>query len=231
MIYITLYCSVNARYRDPAENASPLTNKSDIFLNYLREGAMLLTNPVFYQDIYFRRWKMKRFSLLMCVVAVLFSATMSFAQRERDEGCRGKACSTEARGENEERELDLQERRLEMQFDQAKREIELEKLKRGAHSGRRHPMVGPRRSGHHGMKTGMRRPGGCPMMKGKSGCKKMAGPILLLMFIVSILLSVWVYKDIRKRDSDSGIWIVIVFLTGLFGAAVYAIVRIGDDKK
>lgn len=56
-------------------------------------------------------------------------------------------------------------------------------------------------------------------------------PLLAVILIVNILTAVWVYKDIRQRDSGSGIWIVIALLTGLLGTLVYAVVRLGDEKK
>lgn len=71
---------------------------------------------------------------------------------------------------------------------------------------------------------------GCPMMQRKKAagfCAFMFG----IMLVVHILVAIWVYNDIRKRNSGSGIWIVIALLTGLFGTAVYALVRIGDSNK
>ena len=56
-------------------------------------------------------------------------------------------------------------------------------------------------------------------------------PILLLCIIVHILVAIWVYQDIRKRNAGSGIWIVIALIAGLLGTLVYAIVRIGDVKQ
>jgi hypothetical protein len=56
-------------------------------------------------------------------------------------------------------------------------------------------------------------------------------PLLLLIVIINILVAVWVYQDIRRRNAGSGIWIVIALLAGLLGVLVYAIVRIGDDDK
>jgi len=58
------------------------------------------------------------------------------------------------------------------------------------------------------------------------------GPLLALLVlgsaIIHILLAVWVYQDLRRRNTGSGIWIVITLLAGLCGAAVYALVRIGE---
>ena len=56
-------------------------------------------------------------------------------------------------------------------------------------------------------------------------------PFLLLVIIVHILVAVWVYQDIRKRNAGSGIWIVIALVAGLLGVLVYAVVRIGDNDK
>jgi len=57
------------------------------------------------------------------------------------------------------------------------------------------------------------------------------GLILLICLTVHILLAVWVYMDIRQLNCGSGIWIVIALLTGLMGALVYAVVRIGDSRQ
>lgn len=54
--------------------------------------------------------------------------------------------------------------------------------------------------------------------------------LLLICAVVHILVAVWVYMDIRQLNSGSGIWIVIALLTGLLGALVYSVVRIGDIR-
>jgi hypothetical protein len=53
----------------------------------------------------------------------------------------------------------------------------------------------------------------------------------IICLLVNILTAVWVYQDIKIRHVGSGIWVVIALLTGLFGAFVYAIVRLGDTPK
>ncbi len=58
-----------------------------------------------------------------------------------------------------------------------------------------------------------------------------AHPLLLLVLVVHILCAVWVYQDIRRRAGGSGIWIVIALLTGLLGTLVYAVVRLGESQK
>ena len=59
----------------------------------------------------------------------------------------------------------------------------------------------------------------------------LCGITLAILLVVHILLTVWVYTDIRGRNSGSGIWITVTLLTGLLGAAVYALVRIGDARS
>jgi len=59
-------------------------------------------------------------------------------------------------------------------------------------------------------------------------CARGMGFLMLLCATIHILLAVWVYQDIRRRNAGSGIWIVVALLTGLLGTAVYALVRIGD---
>jgi hypothetical protein len=57
------------------------------------------------------------------------------------------------------------------------------------------------------------------------------GVLLLICAVVHILVAVWVYMDIRQLNRGSGLWIVIALLTGLLGALVYAVVRIGDGRQ
>ena len=65
----------------------------------------------------------------------------------------------------------------------------------------------------------------------KHNCGEKMAPLLIICFVVHVLLAVWVYQDIRKRSSGSGIWIVIVLLTGLLGVLPYAIVRLSDGRE
>ena len=111
--------------------------------------------------------------------------------------------------EQREREMELQHRDAEMGIEQEMQRLELEERKmhleremqQREHAGHRT---------HHG--------------------EKAAHPLLLLLLVVHILLAVWVYTDIRKLNSGSGIWIVIALLTGLLGTLVYAVVRMGDAR-
>ncbi|MHC5059465.1 MAG: hypothetical protein ACYTFK_00030 [Planctomycetota bacterium] len=101
--------------------------------------------------------------------------------------------------------LALQQQEAEMGFHQEMRDIELQK--------------------HH------------LALKNKQQRKKRPGedgvmPLLAVICgIVNILVAIWIYQDIRKRNAGSGLWIVIGLLTGLLGALVYAVVRIGDNRQ
>jgi Flp pilus assembly protein TadB len=55
--------------------------------------------------------------------------------------------------------------------------------------------------------------------------------ILILILVMNVLCSIWVYQDIQKKSHESGIWIVVALLTGLIGTLVYAVIRIGDVTK
>ena len=103
--------------------------------------------------------------------------------------------------EIEEMEMGLEQRRAEMEHENQMRELELEK-----HRAQ--------------MKKFYHRPDKDKYM-----------PLVLLCLVVNILLAVWVYQDIRKRGTGSGIWIVIALIAGLLGALVYAVVRLGDVKQ
>jgi len=106
--------------------------------------------------------------------------------------------------------MGLQQCEAEMDFDQKMREIELEK--------------------HHIALEHERRPQKYPACFDHCRKGKMFG-LLVIACIVHILVAVWVYQDIRRRNAGSGIWIVIALLTGLLGALVYAVVRLGDSRQ
>jgi hypothetical protein len=121
--------------------------------------------------------------------------------------------------ELEEREIELEGQRREMEMEIAEREIGLEGHRRMAdlkmksqEMGLKYPQkMSGKHPGHH---------------------KRMMCPIFIVVtLIVHILLSVWVYQDIRRRNRGSGLWIAIALLTGLLGTGVYAIVRIGDKDQ
>ncbi|MFH1718849.1 MAG: hypothetical protein ABIF19_15950 [Planctomycetota bacterium] len=66
--------------------------------------------------------------------------------------------------------------------------------------------------------------------RAREGHKEKVHPLLLLVVVIHILVAVWVHMDIRQLNRGSGIWVVIALLAGLFGALVYAVVRLGDGR-
>jgi hypothetical protein len=55
--------------------------------------------------------------------------------------------------------------------------------------------------------------------------------VVLVWLIANILLTVWIYSDIRKRGDGPGILIALALFAGIPAALIYALVRIGDKKS
>ena len=126
-------------------------------------------------------------------------------------------------------ELELEKQQSELEFHRNMRSLELEKgkmeLKKAGDArppqgfGPGHPQFGPQPP-----------PCGKVCLAIAHKIKHMMGMMFIIGVIAHILLTVWVYQDIRKRNAGSGIWIVLTLLTGICGALLYALVRIGDSK-
>jgi len=112
--------------------------------------------------------------------------------------------------ELERRKIELMKLEREMDFEQKMREIELEK-NRMALKKKRSPHKQP------------------PFFT--LGRRRNMFPLLAVCFVVHILVGVWVYQDIRRRNAGSGLWIALGLLTGLLGALVYAVARLGDSRQ
>lgn len=109
-----------------------------------------------------------------------------------------------------ERQLDIEERESGLEFENAMRKLKMEERKLELDKKRQALERRERRQPTH-------REAG-------------RGLFLAVCVIVNLLLAIWVYQDIRKRNAGSGIWIVVTLLAGVFGAIVYAIIRIGDKE-
>ncbi len=147
--------------------------------------------------------------LLFAVFAGTVLAAMSFAQEPFEEGP-GPAEALERQIHMRNMQLELQQHEAKMNFNQEMREIELQKHRlalKNKQQRRKHP-AGDGHNSHGKM-----------------------FPLLAIFCIVHILVAVWIYQDIRKRNAGSGLWIVIALLTGLLGALVYAVVRLGDNRQ
>ncbi len=148
---------------------------------------------------------MKRYVLSM-MLATMFVPAFAAAQEEGPE-------DIEFQIEMHERKMELQHREAELDIERRMQELELEKHKIELEHMRR-PKEHP---GH--------------MKDNDDDDDDGLHPLLLLVLVVHILCAVWVYQDIRRRAGGSGIWIVIALLTGLLGTLVYAVVRLGESPK
>ncbi len=112
------------------------------------------------------------------------------------------------------RQMDVEQRQAQMAFQNEMQEIELEKARLGLERERQ-MMKPPVPYGH---------PQGQKMPDGHAA-------FMLLCAVVNVLFTTWVFRDLRKRNAGSGLWIAITLLAGFFGALVYAVVRLGDAKQ
>lgn len=143
---------------------------------------------------------MRKFVLLFAAVVALAPFTARAQNDDHDMAGR------QHRLELKKQEIDLDRRWSDLQFHKEMQKIEIEKARAQIRPGQHQPMGFQR---HH-------------------------PPCMFFMMgvcaIVHILLGIWVFQDIRRRSSGSGIWIIVVLLTGFFGAIVYALVRLGDIR-
>jgi len=66
--------------------------------------------------------------------------------------------------------------------------------------------------------------------RARKGLKDFIGLMFLCCIIFNILIAIWIFSDIRKRGTGSGIFIVLALIAGIPTAIIYALVRIGDNK-
>ena len=121
--------------------------------------------------------------------------------------------------EIQQKQLNLQQRQSEVNFNNEVRKIELEKKRMELEHQRQ--MLKAQE-----LKTGPSK----EAWYSHNGKTMHCWGLVFLCFVVHILLAIWVYQDIRKRNAGSGMWIAITLLTGFFGALVYAVVRLGDKQ-
>ena len=136
---------------------------------------------------------MKRWVLSMVLVG-MFAPALALGEEFAEE-------DIERQMELQERQMELKQHEAKMDFERRKAELDLE--------GHKMKLENWRQKAHKGG----------------------AHPLLALVLIIHILTAVWVYQDIKQRGCGSGIWIVIALLTGLLGTLVYAVVRLGDEKN
>lgn len=54
---------------------------------------------------------------------------------------------------------------------------------------------------------------------------------VLATFVVHILSTIWVYKDMDQRKNRSGLWVAIVLLGGLLALIPYSIIRLVEPPQ
>ncbi|TAL02200.1 MAG: hypothetical protein EPO07_07565 [Verrucomicrobia bacterium] len=62
------------------------------------------------------------------------------------------------------------------------------------------------------------------------GLHDLLGLLFLIGCLCNILLAIWIYTDIRKRNEGSGIFVAMAMVAGIPAALIYALTRIGDKK-
>ena len=152
---------------------------------------------------------MRGYVLISLLVAMFFSA-MAFG---------GEHGEARERQEDIERQIHLRRMQLEMEEQEAeldfhRRMRELDLKERGLVLEHKYKALKLKQPKH---------------VKQNSGEKMV--PLVIICLVVHILLAVWVFQDIRRRNCGSGIWIVIVLLAGLLGVLPYTIVRLGDSRE
>lgn len=176
--------------------------------------------------------------------------TQQGAQARRPDSARrgsspGHKPGMDARFQHEMREMELKKKRLEMQAHQAmlearvdmarldveERELDIKARKqkidaRWQEMERKQARFKQQQHGRDKLKSAIAR-----RRRAAKKREEMFGSLFVLGAVVNVLLAIWVYQDIRKRNSGSGLWIVLALLAGFFGTLLYAIVRLGDVQQ
>lgn len=151
-----------------------------------------------------RRYEMKRYVLAGVLMALLFPTVVLAQKGEQPKRRPGKKVDQQMR---------LHRQRVaEAGFGRKMKTPEMKRRRFGFENRRRFQEGAGKHFKHH-------------------RCWVMKKLFVIVALVVHILLGVWVYQDIRRRQCGSGIWIVIVLLTGLLGVLPYAIVRLGDTSQ
>jgi hypothetical protein len=139
--------------------------------------------------------------LLLTALTTILIPVCAYSQENPDGAVQKQNSARMKEIQLREQELALQQKEAEFNFQQSKKELEL-----------------------HAQKI--------KLENARNASKNQAMPVLfVLIFVINILCAIWVYQDIQKRSSESGIWIVIALLAGLIGTLVYAVVRLGAGMK
>ena len=147
---------------------------------------------------------MKHMAWTVAVVTMFLAAAAQTAAAQENEGP-----MSDQQIEQREIEMDLHNRELQLEHEQRLRELDLEERQleieqRRAEIDRQGPHDKPHHEDH--------------------------GLFILFVVITNILLTVWVFKDMHEKKIGRALWVPIVLLAGVFGAILYAIVRVADTR-
>jgi HAMP domain-containing protein len=73
-------------------------------------------------------------------------------------------------------------------------------------------------------------PQNLPGAKFAKGIHDTLGLLFLIGIICNILLTIWIFTDIRKRGEGSRLFVAMALVAGIPAALIYALTRIGDKK-
>jgi hypothetical protein len=157
---------------------------------------------------------MKKYSVVIVLSGLLFSHVV-LAQNTQEPAKPDPPQIEMQRLDLQKHRVDLQAHEDEVNYQRQVRRLQLEKQR---------VELDQQRAGIERPQERARKPmGSCPMH-----CWRGIGLMLIACLVLHILLTVWVYQDIRKRNTGSGIWIVVTLIAGFAGALLYALVRLGD---
>jgi hypothetical protein len=154
---------------------------------------------------------MKKCLLYLLLAAVLFPVA-TFAEEEEEEGMTIEDAERQLEMTNI--RLDQKRAELEFDFEQKKRELKLQEAQLKLQEA--HLKIDRAEAQFKG--HGRHKPEGVIFI------------VMLIGLLTRILAPIWIYKDMRKRDSVSVMLVLFGILGGLFGLLVYAVVRLGDVK-
>lgn len=161
---------------------------------------------------------MKTFAWTVVLAAMLIPA-VAWAQQGTgpNKGPEGGASPTPA-GEpakamaelqRQQMELEVEARRDDLQLQRERHKVEIEKQRAEI------DMMRQRMGGRH---------------HGPDGLGVLLGLMLLGCLASHLLLTIWVYKDMREKHITRALWVPIVLLIGPAGAIIYALVRLADTR-
>ena len=165
-----------------------------------------MTNSVG-NDIRFfeRRFEMRVYGRICLMAMLVLSGVGICEERERDKMPELMDIEQQVKVRRMQRQMEAED--AEFKFEEAMRGLELEKRQIEVENMRK----------------------GAGWKKGRDDGGK--GVFLLAIIVVHILLTIWVYRDIKERGKGSGIWVAVVLLAGILGTIPYAIVRLGDVRE